>query len=170
MQVELFEVGDEVGNLGLGSARRNASLIGRVSVPLPAVMPPMNREVSPRSFSPCEHPLAEGLPEHLRERVRLLVDRSPDRDAQAPSRDGELVIYWMHHAVRGHENPALDVARLLAEALGLPLLVYQGLAGRHRYNADRHHAFILEGARDAHAELEAQIGRASCRERVYTKV
>jgi hypothetical protein len=30
----------------------------------------------------------------------------------------------------------------------LPLLVYQGLAGRHRFNADRHHAFILEGARD----------------------
>lgn len=91
-------------------------------------------------------PAAEQLPTHLRERLRALGDRAP-----APA--GELVLYWMHHAVRGHENPALDAALLMAEALGLPLLVYQGLAGRHRFNADRHHAFILEGARDAHAEL-----------------
>jgi photolyase PhrII len=120
----------------------------------------MNRDVSLLSLSPCEDPLAEGLPEHLRERVRLLAGRSSDRAARVSARDGELVLYWMHHAARGHENPALDVARLLAEAIGLPLLVYQGLAGRHRYNADRHHAFILEGARDAHAELEVLGVRA----------
>lgn len=28
------------------------------------------------------------------------------------------------------------------------MVVYQGLGGRHQYNSDRHHAFILEGARD----------------------
>jgi hypothetical protein len=66
----------------------------------------------------------------------------------------------MHHAVRGHDNPALDTARYAAAELGLPLLVYQGLGGHHRFNADRHHAFILEGARDAHAELAAQDIRA----------
>ncbi len=93
------------------------------------------------------------LPSHLAERVRPLAAREPDPR-------GELVLYWMHHAVRGHENPALDTARHAAAALGLPLLVYQGLGGRHRFNADRHHAFILEGARDAHAELAAQGLRA----------
>ena len=65
----------------------------------------------------------------------------------------EFVLYWMHHAVRGHENPALDVAILEGNRLGLPVLVYQGLSGHHRYNSDRHHTFILEGARDAHREL-----------------
>jgi hypothetical protein len=31
-------------------------------------------------------------------------------------------------------------------------LVYQGLGGQHRFNTDRHHTFILQGAReDAHA-------------------
>ncbi len=90
------------------------------------------------------------FPEHLRERIHPLSDRPP-------STGGALVLYWMHHAVRGHENPALDVACLAAQQLGLPLLIYQGLAGRHRFNADRHHWFIVEGARDAHAEM-AQAG------------
>ena len=59
----------------------------------------------------------------------------------------------MHHAARGHENPALDVAILTALDLDLPLLVYQGLGGGHRYDNDRHHTFILEGARDVREEL-----------------
>lgn len=66
----------------------------------------------------------------------------------------------MHHAVRGHENPALDVAIELANGLSLPVLVYQGLGGTHPYNSDRHHAFILEGARDARREIEARGVRA----------
>ncbi len=98
------------------------------------------------------------LPEHLRERVRPL---SADAAQEPPIKDrGRLVLYWMHHAVRGHENPALDVALHAANGLGLPLLVYQGLAGPHRYNSDRHHSFILEGARDAHAQLAARGLRA----------
>ncbi|MGD9409980.1 MAG: deoxyribodipyrimidine photo-lyase, partial [Thiohalocapsa sp.] len=93
------------------------------------------------------------LPHHLAERLRPVADKPP-------TPGGELVLYWMHHAVRGHDNPALDTARYAAAELGLPLLVYQGLGGHHRFNADRHHAFILEGARDAHAELAAQDIRA----------
>ncbi len=66
---------------------------------------------------------------------------------------GELVLYWMHHAVRAEENPALDTAIAAAGALDLPLLVYQGLGGRHAYDSDRHHTFILEGAREVAAAL-----------------
>jgi photolyase PhrII len=95
----------------------------------------------------------QNLPIHLHERIRRLSDH-PVRDA------GKLVLYWMHHAVRGHENPALDTALHVADMLGLPLLVYQGLAGNHRFNADRHHAFILEGAQDAHAEMAGRGVRA----------
>jgi deoxyribodipyrimidine photolyase len=92
------------------------------------------------------------LPPHLRERARLLKS--------APVAPGRFVLYWMHHAVRGHENPALDCAVHWGNTLGLPVLVYQGLGGRHRFNNDRHHQFILEGARDAHREIAARGVRA----------
>jgi photolyase PhrII len=86
------------------------------------------------------------LPPHLAERIRAL-------NAKPFDPGGEFVLYWMHHAARDHENAALDVARHLALALGRPLLVYQGLCGRHRFNSDRHHAFILDGAREVAAAL-----------------
>ena len=70
------------------------------------------------------------------------------------AKSGAFVLYWMHHAVRGHENPALDTALWVADRLQLPTLVYQGLGGRHPYNSDRHHTFILEGAQDVEKELK----------------
>jgi len=90
--------------------------------------------------------MIESLPEHLAERVRVLRDGLRDDH-------GTHVVCWLHHAVRAHENPVLDVARLAASTLERPLIVYQGLGGRHRFNSDRHHAFILEGATDLAAEL-----------------
>lgn len=90
--------------------------------------------------------LTKILPGHLSERTRMLNRRPVNRK-------GRFVLYWMHHAVRGHENPALDVAVGVANEFGLPVLVYQGIGGRHPYNSDRHHTFILEGAIDARAEL-----------------
>jgi photolyase PhrII len=89
------------------------------------------------------------LPEHLDERLRQTSDRGPN-----PA--GRYVLYWMHNALRGHENPALDVAIGTARSLGLPLFVYQGLSERYRFASDRHHAFILQGARAAHAELASR--------------
>ncbi|MDY7091546.1 MAG: FAD-dependent oxidoreductase [Acidobacteriota bacterium] len=88
----------------------------------------------------------EQFPEAIAERVRWVTEK------EVPAA-GRHVVYWMHHAVRGHENPALDAAMLAAVALEVPLLVYQGLGGGHRFDNDRHHTFILEGARDVRAEL-----------------
>ncbi|CAN5311229.1 NAD(P)-binding protein [soil metagenome] len=94
------------------------------------------------------------LPEHLRERLRVAGDRPPNQG-------GRFVLYWMHNALRGHENPALDVAIATARDLALPVFVYQGLSERYRYVSDRHHAFIMQGARDAHAELASRgVGAA----------
>jgi photolyase PhrII len=93
------------------------------------------------------------LPKHLAERTRALASARADTT-------GEFVLYWMHHAVRGHENPALDTALTFGNALNLPVLVCQGLGGQHRFNNDRHHTFILQGARDAHAGLLARGVRA----------
>ena len=90
--------------------------------------------------------LFKELPDHLSERTRM-INRRP------VFRNGTFVLYWMHHAVRGHENPALNVAVWVANQLRRPVLVYQGLGGWHPYNSDRHHTFILQGAIDAHNEL-----------------
>ncbi|MCX5691509.1 MAG: hypothetical protein NTV94_17240, partial [Planctomycetota bacterium] len=101
---------------------------------------------------------SHSFPEPLAERVRVLQDGI--RETGAPvdlalplATSGTHVVCWLHHAIRAHENPALDVARLAAATLGLPLIVYQGLGGRHRFNSDRHHTFILEGALEFANEL-----------------
>ncbi len=90
-------------------------------------------------------PDAPALPAHIEERRRALN--------AAPVRRGRYILYWMHHAMRAGENPALEAALALGAASGLPVLVYQGLGGRHRYNSDRHHLFILQGARDVARDL-----------------
>lgn len=66
---------------------------------------------------------------------------------------GPYVLYWMRAALRGHENPALDVALSWARQARCPVLVYHGLSERYPFASDRHHTFILEGARDVAAEL-----------------
>jgi photolyase PhrII len=90
----------------------------------------------------------QSLPPALAERLRWLV--SP---ADAQHQPGEFVLYWMHSAMRGHENPALDVAICLARQNGLPLLVYHALSEDYPYSSDRFHAFILQGQRDVQREL-----------------
>ena len=59
-------------------------------------------------------------------------------------------------AVRDDEKPALDVARITANKLNCPLLVYHGLSARYPFASDRHHRFILEGARDVQARFAEQ--------------
>ena len=95
------------------------------------------------------------LPPHLAERLLPDAARAPVADS------GRFVLYWARTAVRAHENPALDVACVAAKALGVPLFVYHALSERYPYASDRHHMFILEGARDFAAELTARgIGTA----------
>ena len=81
--------------------------------------------------------------------MRSVVSRPP-----VPA--GQMVLYWMRMAVRDHENPALDAAIAAANALGLPVLVYHAVSERYPFASDRHHTFILEGARDVAAGLEAR--------------
>ena len=88
------------------------------------------------------------LPPELAERAHWL--RAGDAAPQ-----GRYVLYWLRVTQRLHDNPALLAAQALATALGQPLLIYQGLDERYPYASDRHHRFILEGARAVEAEAEA---------------
>jgi len=60
--------------------------------------------------------LLEMLPVLLSERTRVLNSRPVDTN-------GEFVLYWMHHAVRDHENPALDSAIRVADHPGQPVQI-----------------------------------------------
>lgn len=92
------------------------------------------------------------LPVAVEERVRPL---------SAGPLQGAFVLVWMRVGVRAHDNPALDAALLAGDALGLPVFVYHALSERYPYASDRHHRFILEGARDVAVELAARgIGTA----------
>ena len=90
--------------------------------------------------------IVQTIPEPLRERTRVL------HPCPLLAR-GTFILYWMHHAMRVNENPALEVAAALANRLELPLFVYQGLSEDYAFASDRHHTFILQGARDVQRAL-----------------
>ena len=69
------------------------------------------------------------------------------------------VVYWMHRALRLEENPALEVAIRLSEALGKELaLVAELSTERDPYASARHWTFELEGLTQLQAKVEAYGG------------
>ena len=95
--------------------------------------------------------LLEQLPEHLSERTRVLGQAPLELKAGA-----SYVLYWMRTAVRADENPALDVAAWIADQQGIPLLVYHAISEHYEYASDRHHTFMLQGARDVQKQFAEQ--------------
>jgi deoxyribodipyrimidine photo-lyase len=81
-------------------------------------------------------------------RVRRLNDRPVNPR-------GDFVLYWSQAYRRGHDNAALAYAIERANELGLPCFVYEALRPDYPYASDRIHTFVLEGARDTEAILEA---------------
>lgn len=59
--------------------------------------------------------------------------------------------------MRGHENPALDVARNTARKLKLPLVVASFLLYSHTFPTLRRFKYMLEGLQDTQQELRAQV-------------
>ncbi len=109
-----------------------------------------------RYVAAAQSPVVVGLdlPPWLVERTRWCGRlRSLDSGVESA---GEYVLYWMRTAVRTDENPALDVARWVAARQGLPLLIYQGLSDDYEYASDRHHRFMLEGARDVQRQCQTR--------------
>ena len=80
-------------------------------------------------------------------RTRLLNDCPIDPD-------GRYVLYWMQVYKRSSHNHALTKAIELANALKLPLVVYEGLRHDYPWASDRIHTFILEGVAEKQQAFE----------------
>lgn len=81
-------------------------------------------------------------------RVRARNDR--------PIADGRYILCWLQQALRATDNPVIDAAVRLGNALRLPVLVYQGLREDYPHASDRLHHFILGASRDLAAGCRAR--------------
>jgi deoxyribodipyrimidine photo-lyase len=89
--------------------------------------------------------------EALKHNPRVTVRR-----AGPPDPAGRCVVYWMQRAQRGLDNPALDIAILVANELGLPLAVFFGLHPGYPNANWRHYAFLAAGLQETRARCEAR--------------
>jgi deoxyribodipyrimidine photo-lyase len=89
------------------------------------------------------------LIETLAEDLRIVV-----RDSAQIDPDGRCVIYWMRRAQRAFDNPALESAIVLANAIEVPVVVFFALRMRHPHANVRHYTFMIEGLADTAARLE----------------
>lgn len=75
------------------------------------------------------------------------------RDGEPPRGQG-VVVYWMQRAQRAHDNPALDVAVDVANALGVPCVVFFAPVPTYPHANLRHYRFLQEGIADIAADCE----------------
>ena len=66
----------------------------------------------------------------------------------APEPNGSCVIYWMQRAQRALDNPALDVAVEVANALRQPVVIFFAPAPFYPHSNLRHYAFLAQGIPD----------------------
>ena len=86
-----------------------------------------------------------------------LAQRTIELNGKRHNPEGEYVLYWMQATQRIDENWALRAAIRAADKFGRPVVIHQGLDPTYPYASDRHHAFIMQGARDT-ARRAAELG------------
>jgi len=64
------------------------------------------------------------------------------------SKTGRYVLCWLQQALRAYDNPVIDAAVRLGNALRLSVLVYHGVREDYPYASDRLHHFILGASLD----------------------
>lgn len=85
------------------------------------------------------------------------MQRTVDLNGKRNNPDGEYVLYWMQATHRLDENWALRAATRAADKIGRPLIIHQGLDPTYPHASDRHHTFMLQGARET-AQRADEIG------------
>jgi len=82
-------------------------------------------------------------------RVRVLRPGRPDPD-------GRCVVYWMQRAQRALDNPALNHAIELGNALKLPVLGVFGLTADYPGAERRHYRFLVDGLAETRDAMKAR--------------
>jgi deoxyribodipyrimidine photo-lyase len=80
--------------------------------------------------------------------------RITERRAGEPRQGARCVVYWMQRSVRIADNPALDVAVAVGNALGLPVCVFFSVIPNYPNANLRHYRFLQQGLIEAAAEAE----------------
>ena len=75
------------------------------------------------------------------------------RCAGTPDPDGKCVVYWMQRAQRAVDNPALDVAVEVANALAKPVVVFFAPVPFYPHANLRHYKFLNEGIPNIPSDL-----------------
>lgn len=70
-----------------------------------------------------------------------------------PLKDARCVVYWMQHAQRGLDNPALDLAIALGNELELPVIAFFSVIANYPHANLRHYAFLNQGLPDIEEDL-----------------
>ncbi len=81
--------------------------------------------------------------EHLASNPRITVRR-----AGLPDPSGKTVVYWMQRAQRSLDNPALDLAVDVANALQQPVVIFFAPVPFYPHANLRHYAFLAQGIPD----------------------
>jgi deoxyribodipyrimidine photo-lyase len=77
------------------------------------------------------------------------------RGPGVPDPDGRCVVYWMQRAQRAVDNPALDTAIAVGNALGQPVVVFLAPVPFYPHGNLRHYSFLFQGF----TELEPALVR-----------
>ncbi len=94
---------------------------------------------------------ADGVPAEIR---KLMEDaRVTVRRAGVPLADGKCVVYWMQRAQRAVDNPALDAAIKIGNALGLPVVAFFSVISNFPHANLRHYVFLNQGLADIEADM-----------------
>jgi len=91
------------------------------------------------------------LAELLKPQARVRVLKAGD-----PDPEGRCVVYWMQRAQRGLDNPALEHAIAIGNALKRPVVAVFGLTEHYPGAEARHYQFLIEGLIDARDALESK--------------
>ena len=75
------------------------------------------------------------------------------RRSGAPLKEGKCVVYWMQRSQRGIDNPALDTAIDLGNALDLPVIVFFSAISNFPHANLRHYRFMNQGFADIEEDL-----------------
>ena len=73
-----------------------------------------------------------------------------------PDAEGSCVLYWMQRAQRGRDNPALNLAIDVANAMGKPVVAAFALTPDYPGAQKRHYKFLVEGLPEVRDALAAR--------------